>query len=169
MKKWFPLLVAMLILPAGLAGCANEGHLPANTANAHEHDHEHEHEHHQYEPAATPSEEDDEDDTVDAPAHTLSGSVNDRMELVIETTLSFSEENYGRVHQEGEGHVHLYINGRLVGPLKHAGPHDIARHLQEGDNAIKLALASNSHNEAAYNTKYEFTVSIDNPAGETGE
>lgn len=166
MRKSLLLLFALLVL---LAGCANEG---ASSEIAEEADatgtavHDH---HHEHEPADEPAGGNPDEADEAAPSYTLAGSVNERMELLIETNLTFSEENYGRAHKEGEGHVHLYINGRLIGPLKHAGPHEIVRHLQDGDNEIKLALASNSHNEAAYNTKYHFTVAWENPADQAGE
>jgi hypothetical protein len=87
----------------------------------------------------------------------LLGYVDDQAQLFVRTNLAFSKENYGKAHQEGQGHVHLYINGRLIGPLQEEGPHVIKWHLQNGENEIKLALASNSHDESKYNTSYTFT------------
>lgn len=154
-----------LLLAAGLiaAGCSN--------TNADPHA-EHAHVHVQEEPATAPGPadnpiaEDTSSSSVQAEQpeetkYTLSATVNDQYELLIDTNLTFSIENYNLSHQEGEGHVHLYVNGRLIGPLRENKPHPVANYLKDGENTIKLALASNNHDESKYKTRYEFTVNYE--------
>src|SRR5690606_26261347 len=125
-----------------IVGCSND---PANTAtNAHDH----------HDGSSTP-----ETPPEESGKYTLSGYVNEQNELLIETNLTLSKENYNGSHQEGEGHVHLFVNGKLIGPLQDKEPFLIANLLEDGDNTIRLALASNNHDESVYQTSYEFIVS----------
>lgn len=173
MKKGLPLFVIMLAMLVMLAGCGNEGTAPAATAAAEAGDaagdESHAHHHHEPESDTTAAEETPEEEPEPKDTYSLSGSLNDEMKLMVDTDLKLSKENYGKSHQEGEGHVHLYVNGRLIGPLRDEGPHEVVRFLQDGDNEIKLALASNNHNEGAYNTNYSLTVTYEIPAVESAE
>lgn len=170
-KRILPIVAALFVL----AGCSADGGesnsanqetlvAPAGELTAHDH---HDHNNDDATPEAGSSAGNSGTSEAKAPAekpeYSLSGSVNDQVELLIETNLDMSEEYYGKLHQEGQGHVHLYINGRLIGPLKTKGPHSIAQLLQFGENEIKLALASNGHDESKYNTRYSFNYTYEAP------
>lgn len=96
---------------------------------------------------------------------TLTASVNEEQVIIVDTNLKLSDERYGGDHVEGEGHIHLYVNDRLVGPIVAPDSFNVAdiETLKDGENAIKLVLATNSHDESVYDhTTYEFKLMWDN-------
>lgn len=84
---------------------------------------------------------------------------NDKYFLDIETDLTFSEENYGRQHVYGEGHVHFYIGNRLIGPIRNADPYEVTEYVSKNheDITIRLVLAGNNHREP-YGVQKEIVV-----------
>ncbi|TJZ65366.1 hypothetical protein [Chitiniphilus eburneus] len=76
------------------------------------------------------------------------------------TDLALSSEHYGGAHVPDEGHVHLYVNGRLIGPITSAQPLYLPP-LTKGDNVVRLVLASNDHVESIYQVATEAHVGVD--------
>jgi hypothetical protein len=61
---------------------------------------------------------------------------------------------------EGEGHVHLTING-LTGPLMDdTTPHELVN-LRNGENIIIMNLANNNH--ALYHISKDFVINYEKP------
>ncbi|EFM11124.1 hypothetical protein PaecuDRAFT_2377 [Paenibacillus curdlanolyticus YK9] len=67
--------------------------------------------------------------------------------LKVTTNLKLSSEHYEGAPVDGEGHIHFYLNGSLVGPIKDTVPYPLQA-LREGKNTIKLVLAENNHSES---------------------
>lgn len=67
--------------------------------------------------------------------------------LKVSTNLKLSSEHYEGTPVVGEGHIHFYLNGKLVGPIKDTSPYPL-QNLQKGKNTIKLVLAENNHTES---------------------
>lgn len=63
------------------------------------------------------------------------------------TDLKLSSEHYGGEPVDGEGHIHVYVNGKLAGPIKDDTPFQLST-LLAGTYAIKLVLAENNHKES---------------------
>jgi hypothetical protein len=63
------------------------------------------------------------------------------------THFRFAPENVNRPHRPGEGHAHLYVDGkkvaRLYGPWYHLGA------LPAGKHRLSVTLNANSHEELA--------------------
>jgi hypothetical protein len=81
------------------------------------------------------------------PAYTLEAEVEQREDgfyLLVSTNLKLSKDNYGRSPVEGEGHIHLYVNGSLIGPITDFEP-VLLRNLREGENVVRVELAQNNH------------------------
>ncbi|GLS05570.1 hypothetical protein GCM10007860_27270 [Chitiniphilus shinanonensis] len=76
------------------------------------------------------------------------------------TNLALSIAHYGGAHVPGEGHVHLYVNGRLIGPITSDQPLYLPP-LVKGDNLVRLVLASNDHVESIYGVAAEAHVTPD--------
>ena len=79
--------------------------------------------------------------------------------LIVSTNLNFSEVNYGRSHVEGEGHIHLHVNGRLIGPIMSTEPYEL-KNLNPGTNNIKLVMSANNHDTSKYAVSKELTVEV---------
>lgn len=147
MRKRFPIFIVIAMI---LVGCSNaqvseQEQTPDDIAA---------HEHH--------GSGNEPDEAISG--YTLSAVINEEYQLVFDTNLELSEDNYGKSHEEGQGHVHLYINDQLIGPLLHMGPHQTEPFLFDGENEIRLVLASNNHIESIYNISYELAVDYTKPA-----
>jgi PBP1b-binding outer membrane lipoprotein LpoB len=103
-------------------------------------------------------------ETVGEEGYKLEASVVQRAEqyvLDVDTNLNLSADKYAQSHHEGEGHIHFYMNGRLIGPLLNNGPTAISLTLlQKGENTVKLVLAGNNHAEDAYKLTKEVTFTV---------
>lgn len=99
--------------------------------------------------------DEDREFSLDATIH----EENDRYYLHIETDLTFSEENYGRKHVFGEGHIHFYVENKLIGPIRNADPYEVTEYVTQNDEdiTIKLVLAGNNHREP-YGVQKEIVV-----------
>lgn len=63
----------------------------------------------------------------------------------------FAPENISRAAKPGEGHAHLYINGKKITRLY--GSWYYLENLQPGKNAIAVSLNANTHETLAHNGK----------------
>lgn len=100
----------------------------------------------------------------EASAWTLTASVNEQQIIMVDTNLKLSDERYGGEHVQGEGHIHLYVNERLIGPIVAPDSYNVSdiATLKDGENAFKLVLATNNHDESVYDhTTYEFKLMWD--------
>ncbi|MCR8844559.1 hypothetical protein NQ117_12785 [Paenibacillus sp. SC116] len=166
LKKVFGMLILTLAITvlagfshetAGLCGQANKGTLTAlhgtqtasvTSASAMK---------------STPVEDDDNDgndeDKTKKKPYWLDASVeddDDQYTLRIRTNLKLSIKNYNGPPVEGEGHIHFYLNGNLIGPIVDKKPF-LLSNLVEGKNTIKLVLAQNNHWET-YGVVEELTL-----------
>ncbi|WP_051217378.1 hypothetical protein [Paenibacillus assamensis] len=102
---------------------------------------------------------DEEDDENTQKPYWLDANVEDEDDqyyLTIRTNLKLSIKNYNGPPVEGEGHIHFYLNGNLIGPIVDKKPF-LLSNLTEGKNTIKLVLAQNNHWET-YGVVEELTV-----------
>ncbi|WP_246009588.1 hypothetical protein [Brevibacillus fluminis] len=106
-------------------------------------------------------------ETADAETHapfqvTPKLEVNHRLEkhdLHLEmkvTNFTFSLENMGKENKDGEGHVHLYIDGKKV--MKLFGSSYVWKDMQPGQHLVTVELAHNNHD--SYGVKQEFKVDV---------
>ncbi|MBD8498013.1 hypothetical protein [Paenibacillus arenosi] len=105
------------------------------------------------------SDEKEDDDKRTNKPYWLDASVEDEDDqyyLTIRTNLKLSIKNYNGPPVEGEGHIHFYLNGTLIGPIVDKKPF-LLSNLVEGKNKIKLVLAQNNHWET-YGVVEELTV-----------
>lgn len=72
------------------------------------------------------------------------------------TNFTFSLENMGKENRDGEGHVHLYIDGKKV--MKLFGTTYVWKDMQPGQHLVTLELAHNNHD--TYGVKQEFKVDV---------
>jgi hypothetical protein len=72
---------------------------------------------------------------------------NEKYYLKFSTNLKLSSEHYEGSPIDGEGHIHFYLNGNLIGPILDAAPYPLEI-LEVGTNKIKLVLAQNDHSES---------------------
>lgn len=68
-----------------------------------------------------------------------------------------SLENVGKEKVEGEGHIHLYIDGQKV--MKIYEPHYVWKNLEPGRHQVKVELAHNDHD--LYGVEELFYVTIE--------
>ncbi len=59
----------------------------------------------------------------------------------------FAPENASSAHVAGEGHAHIYINGKKV--ARHYGNWFHIANLPQGDNTIRVSLNANDHRQLA--------------------
>jgi hypothetical protein len=55
----------------------------------------------------------------------------------------FSQENVGKRNKDGEGHIHLYLNGEKITKIYKAA--FIVKGLPSGKHKIKIEIAHNNH------------------------
>lgn len=72
------------------------------------------------------------------------------------TGFSFSLENMGKGNKQGEGHAHLYIDGKKV--AKMFEPQFVYRNLSSGQHQIVVELAHNNHE--SYGVTQSFVVEV---------
>lgn len=158
LKKGMTLFIVLCVL----VGCSSQAQLTNDEGNEMVDGHNHD-VHLQEEDAAQETDVTQEADaeieerqfSLDAVIH----EENDKYYLHIETDLTFSEENYGRQHVYGEGHVHFYVKNRLIGPIRNADPYEVTEYVTDNDEdvTIKLVLAGNNHREP-YGVQKEIVV-----------
>ncbi|MED4751252.1 hypothetical protein [Brevibacillus choshinensis] len=80
-----------------------------------------------------------------APTLTVTHALNqDDLELKIAVTnFSFSLENMGKENKPGEGHVHLYLDGKKV--AKVFEPTYVLKDIPSGKHEVMVELANNNH------------------------
>ncbi|HUH56876.1 MAG TPA: hypothetical protein VLZ32_14195 [Rhodanobacter sp.] len=77
--------------------------------------------------------------------------------LMPQTNIQFAPKQYGGAAVPGTGHIHLYLNGKLIGPITHAGPVSLPL-LDRETYVVKLALTTSDHNEANFGVCREVRV-----------
>jgi hypothetical protein len=77
--------------------------------------------------------------------------------LTPQTNIRFAPDQYGGAAVPGAGHIHLYLNGKLIGPITHAGPISVPL-LDRETYIVKLALTTSDHNEANFGVCREVRV-----------
>ena len=78
---------------------------------------------------------------------------------VITENFTFSPEHAGSEHYPGEGHCHLYIDGRKIARLY--GPwYHIDEQLDIGEHKLEVTLNSNDHNLYTYDGKVVETQTV---------
>ena len=75
--------------------------------------------------------------------------------------LTFTPENAGKQHVDGEGHAHIYIDGEKIARVYGTSFH-LGNILSEGEHEIKISLNSNDHSPYTYNGEsVEDTVTVE--------
>ena len=69
---------------------------------------------------------------------------------------SFSLENMGKENKPGEGHVHLYLDGKKVAKIFE--PTFVLKDIPEGKHEVTVELARNDHE--SYGVKKQFQIEI---------
>ena len=69
---------------------------------------------------------------------------------------TFSIENMGKENKFGEGHVHLYVDGKKVAKIFE--PHYVYTGLTKGTHQVTLELAHNNHE--SYGVKQSFEIQV---------
>lgn len=92
---------------------------------------------------------------LDAFVQTIKG----KKYLKVTTNLRLTDRNYGGSPVPGEGHIHYYLDGKIVGPITSMKLYPLDN-LHEGANLIRLVLAENNHRED-FGVSTELTVVLD--------
>ncbi len=75
--------------------------------------------------------------------------------------LTFTPENAGQQHVDGEGHAHIYIDGEKIARVYGTSFH-LGNTLSEGEHEIKVSLNGNDHSPYTYNGELvEDTVTVE--------
>ncbi len=86
--------------------------------------------------------------------HMVKGSTL-HLQLTV-TRFNFSVENMGKENKFGEGHVHLYIDGKKVAKIFES--HYVYPDLRPGKHEVTLELAHNNHE--SYGVKQSFEIQV---------
>ncbi|GED66477.1 hypothetical protein BRE01_01790 [Brevibacillus reuszeri] len=78
-----------------------------------------------------------------------------QLKLVV-THFSFSLENMGKENKHGEGHVHLYLDGKKV--AKVFEPTYVLKDLPSGKHEVMVELAHNNHE--SYGVSERFSIEV---------
>ena len=72
---------------------------------------------------------------------------------IIADNFTFSPTNAGKDHIPGEGHAHLYVNGKKQARLYGSWYHLSKKLLKKGKNEVTISLHANSHEQLTVNGK----------------
>ncbi|MED1823618.1 hypothetical protein [Brevibacillus agri] len=72
------------------------------------------------------------------------------------TNFNFSLENMGKENKHGEGHVHLYLDGKKI--AKVFEPSYVLKDIPSGKHEITVELAHNNHE--SYGVSERFSIEI---------
>ncbi|MDX1766240.1 MAG: hypothetical protein R3313_04785 [Candidatus Saccharimonadales bacterium] len=114
-------------------------------------DSSYEHSHSEEDPEASHSEAHEEYEIPDGapvPGVDITVSEDTKSGWNLSMTISnfeFSPENAGQDHIDGQGHAHLYIDGKKVTRLY--GPNYYIGELSEGEHQIRVTLNTNDHRD----------------------
>lgn len=89
-----------------------------------------------------------------AVTHTL--AKDDLTLKIAVTNFTFSLENMGKDNKHGEGHVHLYLDGKKI--AKVFEPSYVLKDIPSGKHEVKVELAHNNHE--SYGVSESFSVDI---------
>lgn len=81
---------------------------------------------------------------------------------IMTTNFEFSPQNASRDHVDGEGHAHVYVNGKKL--ARHYGPWMHIADLEPGEHVIAVTLNSNDHRELGVDgktLKVEQTITVE--------
>ncbi|KZE44803.1 hypothetical protein AV540_23330 [Brevibacillus parabrevis] len=86
--------------------------------------------------------------------HTLT---QDDLELKLAVTnFTFSLENMGKENKQGEGHVHLYLDGKKIAKVFEASY--VLKDIPSGKHEITVELAHNNHE--SYGVSERFNIEV---------
>lgn len=143
-KKQF-MLVALALIFAMLTGCGNDTATIANqTSNAGS---ALSHNQHVAQTDVTEGSSSNPDKKVIYSLDATSYEEDGRIYIKATTDLKLSSEHYGGKPVDGEGHIHVYVDGTIVGPIKDDHPFPLPL-MKNGTYEIKLVLAENNHTES---------------------
>lgn len=81
----------------------------------------------------------------------------DDLELKLAVTnFSFSVENMGKDNRQGEGHVHLYLDGKKVAKIFE--PTFVYKDIPTGKHEVMVELAHNNHESYGVSEKFSIDV-----------
>ncbi|MWC30236.1 hypothetical protein [Paenibacillus sp. MMS18-CY102] len=153
MSKQYLILFALLLIAIGLVGCGNDTTSPSNEAS---NDEASSHDQHTAQPDTTAPASSSSNKATNYSLDASSYQENGVHYLKVTTNLKLSSEHYEGAPVDGEGHIHFYLNGDLIGPIKDDAPYPL-QNLKAGANTIKLVLAENNHSES-YGVTKELSV-----------
>lgn len=81
---------------------------------------------------------------------------------IMTTNFRFAPENASRDHVDGEGHAHVYVNGKKI--ARHYAPWMHISDLASGTNVISVTLNTNDHRELGVDgqvLKVEQTITVE--------
>jgi len=87
-------------------------------------------------------------------SHSLKG--NDLHLKLKVTGFTFSVENMGKDNRNGEGHIHLYVDGKKVAKIFDS--HYVLKDLPAGHHEVVVELAHNNHD--SYGVKRSLHVQV---------
>lgn len=152
-KKLF-ILVALALLFAMMTGCGNEittvAGQTSNDGSASSHNQ------HATQPDVAERSNSNPVKKVIYSLDATSYKENGSFYIKATTDLKLSSEHYGGKPVDGEGHIHVYVDGKIVGPIKDDTPFSLPL-IEKGTYEIKLVLAENNHAES-FGVSTEFSV-----------
>lgn len=76
--------------------------------------------------------------------------------LHVKTDMKISQDNYGKAKQDGEGHVHVYVNhGEKQGVASF--PYEL-KNIKQGKNIVSISLHNNDHTPYGVSEEIEFEL-----------
>lgn len=80
----------------------------------------------------------------------------DQITVNVDTDLHISPEHYGQARQDGEGHIHMYLDGgEKVGVKTHQ---HVFPDLDPGKHTLKVSLHNNDHTPYDVTKSFEFEI-----------
>ncbi|TJY42197.1 hypothetical protein E5161_09310 [Cohnella pontilimi] len=78
------------------------------------------------------------------------------VKVTVTTDMTISKNHYGQARQDGEGHIHMYLDGGEKMGVK--APEHVIPNVPTGHHSLKVSLHNNDHTPYDVTKTYEFEV-----------
>ncbi|WP_162309366.1 hypothetical protein [Cohnella abietis] len=81
---------------------------------------------------------------------------DNQVTVKVNTDMTISPEHYGKARQDGEGHIHMYLDNGAKVAVKQG--QQVFPNLSQGKHTLKVSLHNNDHTPYDVTKTYDFEI-----------